>query len=418
MVLNSLTPEEDNRPHKNRDDLTGFAMPDLPDFRSGEVIETGKYTGWEFNRYSSNNEVQLTKQLPSGKWEFLSLPINDFLFSLVSEPASEKPKERVLKAVPEINKVGEFSHGDNISFLSSDGISIREGKVAIERGLLLVRGKGWEREFDSPEELNNLSILAEQKSLIASEFDLFSSMGDKIYRNCFIKLLNPDTGAVTVKIPNTNKIIPFATLTELILDIRSTDVELAAEATEEYSTKNRISGNIPDGFLTTSRSKEGEAISVNRKLDPYLREQCQDADSLKKLPEVERAHQIARMVFHLNHTDHAGMRADYLQGNLQLGAIFQARSAICRHRALLFQILANEAGLDVTMVRGQYSDFGKPGGHAWNELRTSDGQLLIVDANKPHRNELYICQPSQIRGQYYDAEDEPLYGDTGLSLRQ
>ncbi len=76
--------------------------------------------------------------------------------------------------------------------------------------------------------------------------------------------------------------------------------------------------------------------------------------------------------------------ADELEGEFRNKPVLigdwvdQAQAGECRHRALLFKILADEAGLDVALVRGNYAG-GSPPGHAWNEASLGDGRRVIVD---------------------------------------
>lgn len=67
---------------------------------------------------------------------------------------------------------------------------------------------------------------------------------------------------------------------------------------------------------------------------------------------------------------------------ISLGQMIAARTGVCRHRSLFFKVLADEIDLPAALVRGNYcvpdSNDG-PGGHAWNEVVTSDGERFIVD---------------------------------------
>ena len=54
----------------------------------------------------------------------------------------------------------------------------------------------------------------------------------------------------------------------------------------------------------------------------------------------------------------------------------QCQAGVCRHHALLFKILADEAGLRTALVRGNYAP-GYP--HVWNEVILDDGRRLLVD---------------------------------------
>ena len=56
---------------------------------------------------------------------------------------------------------------------------------------------------------------------------------------------------------------------------------------------------------------------------------------------------------------------------------------MCRHRSLLFKLMADEAGLKTALVRGNMLFPGGYGGHAWNELHLEDGTVKIVDVMNP-----------------------------------
>ncbi len=60
-------------------------------------------------------------------------------------------------------------------------------------------------------------------------------------------------------------------------------------------------------------------------------------------------------------------------------------AGVCRHRSLLFQVLASEIGIETSLVRG-YAAFGKngiPGTHAWNEIKVGRKLYLVDIANPP-----------------------------------
>src|SRR5438128_11467172 len=65
-------------------------------------------------------------------------------------------------------------------------------------------------------------------------------------------------------------------------------------------------------------------------------------------------------------------------------------AGVCRHRSLMYKILADAAGLKVALVRGNYAHSnGRQGGHAWNELHLDDGRVLIVDTMNPPRHFIF-----------------------------
>ena len=77
---------------------------------------------------------------------------------------------------------------------------------------------------------------------------------------------------------------------------------------------------------------------------------------------------------------------------------------------MLFKILADEAGLDVALVRGNYAG-GSPPGHAWNEVSLGDGRRVIVDVMHDGARPrcLEVTAPEVIE-HYLKVDDTPWYG--------
>lgn len=99
---------------------------------------------------------------------------------------------------------------------------------------------------------------------------------------------------------------------------------------------------------------------------------------------------------------------------LPLGRLIQARTGVCRHRSLLFKVLADETGVPSALVRGNYArrgvetqdgQAGARGGHAWNEVILESGERILVDSM--HRLITDLSDP--ILESYSTVTDEPLY---------
>ena len=93
----------------------------------------------------------------------------------------------------------------------------------------------------------------------------------------------------------------------------------------------------------------------------------------------------------------------------------QCQAGVCRHRALLFKVLADEAGLRVALVRGNFARKGPPGvPHAWNELTLDDGQRVLVDVM--HNGGKAKFQPlndAEVVERYRKVDGKAWYGERG-----
>ena len=90
----------------------------------------------------------------------------------------------------------------------------------------------------------------------------------------------------------------------------------------------------------------------------------------------------------------------------------QCQAGVCRHRSLLFKILADEAGLRVALVRGNYASTGPPGApHVWNEVVLDDGRRVLVDVmqNGSKPNFPAVNAPEVIQ-HYLKVDGTPWYG--------
>ena len=107
---------------------------------------------------------------------------------------------------------------------------------------------------------------------------------------------------------------------------------------------------------------------------------------------------------------------------VMLGDVPKLCGGMCRHRALLFKVLADEAGLSTSLVRGMMkTSSGRMGGHAWNEVRLSDGRRVLVDVMNPtvdpntRRFAFPGLDEGSVRQRYYDNQHQPLY-DSGSTM--
>ena len=162
---------------------------------------------------------------------------------------------------------------------------------------------------------------------------------------------------------------------------------------------------IPDGFCDGGREMQmdefGAAVStreilrVDRSLDVNLQQHLKYAssDELRSLSPVDRATRIARYIDRIM-TPEQGRgvcenRSEYLSKqcasqDVLIGDVVDLCGAgVCRHRALLFKLMADEALLSSTLVRGNFGTPEKFAGHTWNELMLDNQKIVIVDVMNP-----------------------------------
>ena len=167
------------------------------------------------------------------------------------------------------------------------------------------------------------------------------------------------------------------------------------------------------GRVTSGR----EILKVDRAADANLRQHLDFANSVKNMPEVQRAQALARYIDGVmsppsgraNVMDHyhqitPGVRnAEVLIGDVK-------DWGVCRHRSLLFQVMAEEAGLNPSIVRGNAGHPGQAmGGHAWNELRLSNGDHVLVDIMNP-RPGFEFPKLNEATDWYRRMDGAPYYG--------
>ncbi len=207
----------------------------------------------------------------------------------------------------------------------------------------------------------------------------------------------------------------------------------AREVTELYRRGHRIEPDvrIPDGYIDGGRSMnldpEGHASSareilrVSRPEDPILRGHLAFARSaeVRALPELARATRIARHVaseLSLPGGSEATLAAsmlltaEYANSPLLFGKMAEECPAgVCRHRALLFKLMADEAGLKAALVRGNMKTSSAAGGHAWNELQLDNGQRLLVDIMNPQPDFRFPALTEPVARYYFSVSNVPLY---------
>ena len=159
---------------------------------------------------------------------------------------------------------------------------------------------------------------------------------------------------------------------------------------------------IPDGYFDGGRhmvvSESGgvasprEILLVDRTRDVALESYSAYARSaaIQALPPLQRIQRLAARIDSAS-TPPGGERwvgpsieqiqREFVNKPLLLGDVLdQCQSGVCRHRALLFKILADDAGLKTALVRGNYAKSAtNTFAHAWNEVTLDGGKRVLVD---------------------------------------
>ncbi len=128
---------------------------------------------------------------------------------------------------------------------------------------------------------------------------------------------------------------------------------------------------------------EREVIVIDRKYDKYLNNVIEYvSEHTKNMSEKRKIEYIAKFIERLGgNTAKAIERSGKLTPGKEilLGRIFEAEAACCRHKSLLFKILAQETGIKASIRRGMQLDLLGYGGHCWNEVKLINGKRIIVD---------------------------------------
>jgi hypothetical protein len=212
--------------------------------------------------------------------------------------------------------------------------------------------------------------------------------------------------------------------------------EGAKKVLEEFRRDSYIPAGtlIPDGYIdgghgmrldAEDHARSGrEILLVDRPLDPELEKDLAFARTLTALPPLKRAHKLALYVDQLS-TPPGGrnvlgdtvtqLETEFKNQLLCIGDVLdQCHAGVCRHRSLLFKILADEAGLKTALVRGNYFHAGKGDAHAWNEILLDEGRRFLVDSTLHPKDEFpEITSPevtsATIARHYVKLDNTPYY---------
>ena len=209
----------------------------------------------------------------------------------------------------------------------------------------------------------------------------------------------------------------------------------AMEVVKAFNRRHYIGSDvrIPDGYEDGGRAmkldvegyatSQREILRVDRTSDVELARELAFARSpqLQALPPLERARRLA-VYIDRETTPPGGLRwvgetatqleKEFCNKPVLIGDwVDQCQAGVCRHRSLLFKILADEAGLKAALVRGNYAGTSATGApHAWNEIVVDDGRRLLVDVMlKGDRQDFpEVTSPPVVR-HYLRVDNTPWY---------
>lgn len=203
----------------------------------------------------------------------------------------------------------------------------------------------------------------------------------------------------------------------------------AAECSEEYLRTNYLSENqkIIDGFRDAGGGAsfdsfgkalfaKREVITIDKELDVYLRNAINYVkQNTTQMSEKKKLKLIYNLMLDISgDAQKAVKRSEHLGNSAAgeerlLGKIFEHGAAVCRHKALMFKILADEAGIKTRILRGNMIDFGGVGRHVWNEVKLKDGRKILIDIQNSKAIEVRKSSKNTKLAGYLTENNVPIY---------
>ena len=186
---------------------------------------------------------------------------------------------------------------------------------------------------------------------------------------------------------------------------RENKIGCGEKITDGYIDAGKMATLTPDGRVTNSKR---EILVVDRRRDRFLNEMINDVKAQTAgMNEAEKAIFIYDYICNLEsnglRVKDTSVEASELWSDANIGQkvllgdeVFKTNPnvVVCRHRSLLFKVLADEVGLNVELNRG-YLNCRDGGRHAWNTVRFRNGDVYVFDLAQGY------YQPARETGDLY-----------------
>lgn len=191
-----------------------------------------------------------------------------------------------------------------------------------------------------------------------------------------------------------------------LLDETSTAVSPVVASPEglaqaaKFRDEGRLAERIVDGYWDGAPMGGRPALVVHRGRDMALAPSLAFARELAGRPAGERLHRLAEIVWQFmgeaassSFFGKVGPRDD--QGVLLGDAPRMLGAGSSLARAMMFSVLASEAGLAPVLMRGELVLPGVRGGHVWCEVKPAEGETLLIDLSMPPPPAGYDFPPAE-----------------------
>lgn len=177
-------------------------------------------------------------------------------------------------------------------------------------------------------------------------------------------------------------------------------------------------GNVVFDKLGNLVKASREVITVDRSADVYLRNAISYIrQNTRKMTEKQKVKNIYNIIRDISGDFAKGDKNSQILAeqafgkDILLGKIFEHGYATCRHKALMFKVLAEETGIHTRILRGHAFDLGGFGRHVWNEVKLNTGEKFLVDVQNSRIVDLYaknVAKNPKLAS-YYTVNNQPIY---------